>query len=215
MIELIQKGGPLMLVLLLCSITALGAFLERALAYHRATIHTADFLRGLHNLIERGHFAEAVEEAATTPGPVARVAQAILQQHKTPIPELRIIAVEAARLEVPRLERGLPLLATIAYVAPLLGLLGTVLGLLTSFLEISARGGYATTAEIAGGVYQSLISTAAGLAVAIPSYVAFSYLSAREEALLRDMERAGIEIVRMVQRAKQKNGNNQTDFTSP
>lgn len=204
-----------MLVLLLCSITALGAFLERALAYHRATIHTADFLRGLHNLIERGHFAEAVEEAATTPGPVARVAQAILQQHKTPIPELRIIAVEAARLEVPRLERGLPLLATIAYVAPLLGLLGTVLGLLTSFLEISARGGYATTAEIAGGVYQSLISTAAGLAVAIPSYVAFSYLSAREEALLRDMERAGIEIVRMVQRAKQKNGNNQTDFTSP
>lgn len=190
-----------MWVLLLCSITALGAFLERALAYHRATIHTADFLRGLHNLVERGHFAEAVEEAATTPGPVARVAQAVLQQYKAPIEELRVVAEEAARLEVPRLERSLPLLATVAYVAPLLGLLGTVLGLLTAFLEISARGGYATTSEVAGGVYQGLISTAAGLAVAIPAYVAFSYLSAREEALLRDMERAGIEMVRMLARS--------------
>lgn len=198
MIELLQKGGPLMWVLLLCSITALGAFFERALAYHRATIHTADFLRGLQNLVGRGHFAEAVEEAATTPGPVARVAEAVLRQYKMPVEELRVLAEEAARLEVPRLERGLPLLATVAYVAPLLGLLGTVLGLLTAFLEISAQGGYATTAEIAGGVYQSLISTAAGLAVAIPAYVAFSYLAAREEALLRDMERAGIEVVRML-----------------
>jgi biopolymer transport protein ExbB len=202
MLEIFQKGGPMMWLILLASITALGAFLERLVFYHRNTIHTGDFLRGVANLIERNHLAEAVEECATTPGPVAQVAHTVLLKSRAPMDELRIIAREAGQLEIPKLERNLPLLATLAYVTPLLGLLGTCLGLLDAFFHISAQGGYATTAEIAGGVFQSLITSAAALAVAIPSFVCFSYLSARVDGFLRDMERTGIEMVQMLSNAR-------------
>jgi biopolymer transport protein ExbB len=86
----------------------------------------------------------------------------------------------------------------LAYVTPLVGLLGTVLGLLDAFLAIIAHGGYATTAEIAKGVFESLITTAAGLAIAIPAFLAYSYLSSRVNDLIHDMERAGIEIVQLL-----------------
>lgn len=206
MLEIFQKGGPLMWLILLGSITAVGTFFERVISFQRATIQTGDFLRGLAVLIERGNFAEAVEECATTKVPVARVAHAILLQHNASSSDLRAIAQESGQLEIPLLEKNLPLLSTVAYTTPLFGLLGTVLGLLDAFFRISAQGGYATTAEIASGVYQSLITTAAALAVAIPAFVAYSYLSARVDGLLRDMERTGIEVVQMILNSRQDRG---------
>lgn len=194
----------MMWLILLASIIAVGTFLERIVSFHRITIHTGDYLRGLANLIERDHLAEAVEECATTPGPVAQVAHAVLLRYRSNTSELRIIAQEAGQLEIAKLERNLPLLATLAYVTPLLGLLGTCLGLLDAFFLISAQGGYATTSEIAAGVYQSLISTAAALAVAVPSFVGYSYLSARLDGFLRDMERTGIEVVHMLAQRREK-----------
>lgn len=96
---------------------------------------------------------------------------------------------------MPKLERNLPLLATIAYTAPLLGLLGTLLGLLDAFQTIASQSGYATAADIADGVYQSLLTSASSLAVAIPAFVAYSYLSSRVNSLIHDIERAAIEIM--------------------
>ena len=83
-------------------------------------------------------------------------------------------------------------------IVPLIGLLGTVLGLLDAFLAISAHSGYTTAAEISKGVFEGLLTTAAGLAVAIPSFLAYSYLSSRVNDLIHEMERAGIEIVQML-----------------
>jgi len=188
----------MMWLILLCSVAALGAFLERLLYLHRSTIHVGDFLRGLSNLLKRQLYAEALQECASTPGPVARVVHAAIARHKVGRTELREIVREAGQLEVPRLERSLPLLLTVAYITPLLGLLGTVVGLTEAFQAVTNAGGYATAADLAGGVYQSLLSTATGLAVAIPAFVAFSYLSARVNDFLRDMERAGIEIVHLL-----------------
>jgi biopolymer transport protein ExbB len=90
------------------------------------------------------------------------------------------------------------LLTGLAYTAPLLGLLGTVLGLLEAFYLVSTQGGYATVADVSGAVYQSLISAAAGLAVAIPALIGAAYLSSRVKDLLHDMERAGIEMVNLL-----------------
>ena len=115
-----------------------------------------------------------------------------------PPEELRAIAIEASRLELPRLERNLALLSTMAYLTPLIGLLGTVFGLLDAFMLISSHGGYSTTADIAAGVYQSLITSATGLAIAIPAFVAFSYLSSRVDDFVSDMERAGIEVIHLL-----------------
>jgi len=198
MLELLQKGGPLMWLILLCSITALGVFAERILYLHRASIHTGDFLRGLANLLRKKNFAEAVQECAGTPGPVPRVLHAMLLRHSAPRAELREIALEAGQLEVPRLERNLALLGTIAYATPLLGLLGTILGLMSAFQQISAHGGYATAAEIAAGVYESLLTSAAALTVAIPAFVAHSYISARVNDVLHDIERAAIETIEIL-----------------
>ncbi|MEP6956594.1 MAG: MotA/TolQ/ExbB proton channel family protein, partial [Chthoniobacterales bacterium] len=173
-------------------------FAERLLYFHRASIHVAEFLQGLANLIARRNFAEALHESAGTPGPVARVIHAAVIRHESPRTELREIVQEAGQLEVPKLERYLGVLATIAFLTPLLGLLGTVAGMIDAFGTISANGGYATVTELSNGVYKSLLSTAAGLVVATPTFVAYSYLSSRVNTIMHEMERAGIEVVHML-----------------
>jgi len=197
-IDYIQKGGLLMWPILVCSIVAIAVFAERLFYLHRATIHTGEFLKGLSNLIQRRNFAEALHESAGTPGPVARVVHAAIIRHSSPRAELREIVQEAGQLEVPKLERFLGVLATVAFLAPLLGLLGTVAGMIDAFGTIASHGGYATVTELSGGVYKSLLTTAAGLVVATPTFVAYSYISSRVNTLLHEMERAGIEVVHML-----------------
>jgi biopolymer transport protein ExbB len=161
-----------------------------------------DLLQGLGNLISRKNYAEALHVCAGTPGPVARVMKAVLTRHEAPRTELKEIAQEAGQLEVPRLERSLPVLLSIAYVAPLIGLLGTVLGLVDTFLPV-AQEGYATNTEMARGVYRSLVTAAAGIAVAIPAYMLYAYLAQNVKTLMHDMERAGIEIVNLLMQSRQ------------
>lgn len=198
MLEYMQKGGPLMWLILFCSVLAGAVFLERVTYFHRATIRVGEFMRGLANLIQRRSFAEALHECAAIPGPVARVIHAAILRHDASRVELKEIVQEAGQLEVPRLERRLGIIVTIAYVAPLIGLLGTITGLIEAFVSISSQSGLTSTTEIAAGVYQSLLTTAAGLVVAIPCAVGYGYLSSRVNALMHDMERAGIEIVNLV-----------------
>jgi biopolymer transport protein ExbB len=198
MIDYMQKGGPLMWFILFCSVLAGAVFLERATYFHRITIRVGEFMRGLTNLIQTRRFAEAQMECASSPTPVTRVIHAAIVRHQASRSELKDIVQEAGQLEVPRLERRLGILATIAFVAPLIGLLGTVVGLIESFVNISSQSGFAGATDIASGIYQSLLTTAAGLVVAIPCAVGYSYLSSRVNTLLHDMERAGIEIVNLI-----------------
>ena len=137
-------------------------------------------------------------ECASTISPVARVIHAAILRHDAPRTELKEIVQEAGQLEVPRLERRLAILGAIALITPMVGLLGTVTGLIDAFVNISSQSGFASSTDISNGIYQSLLTTAAGLAVAIPSAVAYSYISSRVNALMHDMERAGIEIVNLI-----------------
>lgn len=187
-----------MWVILALSVIGVGVFLERLVFLHRAQVRVGEFLRGLANLVRNDRFDEARRQCLSTPGPVARVALSAVLARECPRAELRDIVNEAGQLEVPRLERHLGWLTGITYVAPLLGLLGTVLGLLEAFYLVSSQGGYATVADLSGAVYQSLIPAAAGLAVAIPALVAVAHLSARVKDLMHDMERAGIEMVNLL-----------------
>jgi biopolymer transport protein ExbB len=198
MIDYMQKGGPLMWLLLLLSIISTTVFFERLIYSHRVTIRVGEFLLGLSNLISHRNFAEALHECAGTPGPVARVIHAAIVRHDAPRQELKEIVQEAGQLEVPKLERHLAMLGTIAYVAPMVGLLGTVTGLIEVFVTISSHAGYATSAEVSAGIYKSLLTTAAGLVVAIPTSLAYSFLSARVNTLMHDIERGGIEIVNLI-----------------
>jgi len=198
MLELLQKGGPLMWLILLSSVVALGVFLERLLFLHKASIRVGELLGGLSLLIRKGRFDEALGECSSSPGPAARVLQAALLYPEADRETLRSVTRDAALLEIPSLERNLSVLSTIAYVAPLLGLLGTILGLLEAFLTISSHGGYATAAELSKGVYQSMLAAASGLGVAIPALLGHAYLTARANDIIQDMERAGIEVVNLL-----------------
>ena len=198
MFDYMQKGGPMMWPILFCSVLAGAVFLERATYFHRITVRVGEFMRGLANLIEHRRFSEAQMECASTPTPVTRVIHAAILRHQATRAELKDIVTEAGQLEVPQLERRLGLLATIAFIAPLLGLLGTIIGLIDAFVKVSAQSGFTGSADIASGIYQSLLATAAGLIVAIPCAVGYSYLSARVNALMHDLERAGIEIVNLI-----------------
>jgi biopolymer transport protein ExbB len=198
MIDFMQKGGPLMWVLLFCSVLAGAIFFERTLYYHRVGMSPGEFLRGLAELIRHQRWAEAQLECAGNPTPLTRVLHSAVLRHSASRAELKEIVQEAGQLEVPRLERHLGLLAGLGVVSPLLGLLGTVTGMVEVFGSISAQSGLTSSADIAGGIYQSLLTTAAGLIVAIPCSLAYCYLSARLTALIRDLERAGIEVVNLI-----------------
>jgi biopolymer transport protein ExbB len=198
MIDYMQKGGPLMWLILVCSVVSIAVFAERLLYFHRATIDLGEFFQGLSNLVRKRNLAEARVECQTTSVPVTRVIHAALIRHQLPRTELREIVQEAGQLEVPRLERNLGMLIAIGYICPLIGLLGTVTGLIQAFVQLSANNGYATLADVSGGIYQSLLTTAAGLVVTIPTILGYCYLSARLNALLHDMERAGIEVVNLL-----------------
>ena len=131
--------------------------------------------------------------------PAGRVIHAALLRHHANREQLREIVQEAGQLEVPRLERYLPILNAIAHAAPLIGLLGTMVGLLDRFTSLVNGNGLGTPTEVARGVYQSLIASSLGLVVAIPAYLFYSFLLSRSRSLMHDLERAGIEIVNLIE----------------
>ncbi len=194
MLTLMFKGGPLMWVIALLGVIALIIFMERLLLYHRSQIHALDFAGGVRNALRRGNVPEAVAICDETAGPVARVVKTIVTLHHLPVAEIREAAQDTARSEVARLEKRLVVLATIAQVAPLIGFLGTVMGMIQMFREIQDKV-LPSPGQLAGGVWVALLTTAAGLAVAVPAYVGYNYLVSRVQQLVLDMEKAANEIV--------------------
>jgi biopolymer transport protein ExbB len=193
--QMILHGGWLTAVLCLCSMVAMGVFFDRWFYYKRSRMNVSEFLAGVLALVRRQSYAEAISRCEEGQGPIVSVVRtAIYKRHLPPV-ELREVVREIAQLEIPQLESNISLLGTIGYAAPLLGLLGTVLGMIKAFEQINRTSGTASVGELSQGIYLALISTAAGLAVAIPCYLAHNFLVAQVHAIIADMERAGIETI--------------------
>ncbi|NCD32174.1 MAG: MotA/TolQ/ExbB proton channel family protein [Spartobacteria bacterium] len=194
MFDLIQQGGPIMWFMLIAAFMAIVIFLERLFHLHRAQIRSSDFLKGIYTVLGRGNVAEAVSICEETPGPVAFITR-IAVLHHDESPEVIQQSIEEAGLaEVPRLERNMNLLATIAKVTPLAGLLGTVIGMLRIFVVMQQHAPLVQIGELSTGMVEALITTAAGLVIAIPSYVGYNFLVGRIESIVLDMEHASIDI---------------------
>jgi len=187
-----------MWLLVLASATAVAVFIERVLHFHRAQINSTEFLHGVRTVLKRANVVEALSICDATPGPVPRLVKAAIVNRDQGRERLREALGEAGQAEVPQLEAKLGLLATIAQVAPLLGLLGTVLGCIKVFLQLEQAGLYAQISDLSAGIWQALLCMGAGLAVAIPAYAGYNYLVSRVQAIVRDMERAAAEIVNIV-----------------
>lgn len=196
--ELMVKGGWIMWPILACSITAAVLFLERVFHLHRAQIKPDDFLNGIYTIVNRGNMAEAVSICDQTPGPVAHMVRLALLHSDEPGEELRQTINKAGLGEVPRLEKNLGGLLTMAQITPLLGLLGTVIGLIRIFMAMEQNAPLAEIGDISGGIWQALVTTAVGICVSIPSFAAYNFLLSRVESITLNMEYAAEEIYRFL-----------------
>src|ERR1700761_4615631 len=196
--SLIFKGGPMLWVILLASAAAIAGFIERALHCHRAQINSTEFLNGVRTVLKRDNVVEALSICDATPGPVARLVKTAILNRDYGRERVRESLEEAGLAEVPRLEEKLSLLATIAQLAPLMGLLGTVLGFIKIFSGLEAAGLTANIAMLSKGVWEALICTAAELAVSIPPHAGYNYLVSRVNDIVLDMEKSATEIVNIV-----------------
>jgi biopolymer transport protein ExbB len=198
--SIFTKGGPVMWLLVLLGLAAVIIFVERVLFLHRGQIRSTEFLSGIKNLLGKNRLMEALTLAEETPGPVAKVVKAALRHAGDDEQALRFAVQESALTEIPILERRISALAAIAQIAPLFGLLGTLLGMISTFHLFNLGGSYATPAVLAGGMWQALLTAAAGIAVAIPAQLGRHFLSGRVRALVQDMEWAGNELMRFLLR---------------
>src|SRR6266705_447340 len=195
---LLSKGGLMLWLILLASAVAVVVFIERFLHFHRAQINSTEFLNGVRNVLKRDNVVEALSICDSTQGPVGRLVKTSILNREHGRERVREALEESGLAEVPRLEEKLNLLATIAQLAPLLGLLGTVLGFIETFGRMQQAGLYAKVGDLSTGIWQALICAAAGLAVAIPAHAGYNYLVSRVNSIVLDMERAATDIVNIV-----------------
>src|SRR5512138_2560854 len=157
---ILSEGGPMIWLILAASAVAVIVFIQRVLHFHRVQINSMEFLNGVRNVLKRDNVVEALSICDATPGPVARLVKVAILNRERGREGVREALEEAGLVEVPPLEERLNLLATIAQIAPLMGLLGTALGFIRIFSALQARGSQAHLESFAGGIWQALICTA-------------------------------------------------------
>lgn len=186
--DFLAKGGIIMIPLFLCSIAGLAVVIEKCFTLRRRKIIVPEVVSVLENVRGSGDIALAVSICEKHHGPFANIIRSTLENHRLPREEIKEYLLDQGRQEVHQLEKGLGILETVAGVAPLLGLLGTVLGILKVFNVISQMGVGQATA-LAGGISEALITTIAGLFIGIPALVAYNFFSGRAEALVLEIEK--------------------------
>jgi len=193
-----MAGGPVMWPILLCSIFAFAILIEKFWHLHKIKIDTQDFLNSILDKMKRHETKEALKICDNTKSPIARILKAGILKYDRPRPQIKEAIEDASLYEVPRLEKNLTALATIAHVSPLLGLLGTVTGMVRAFQMIQAKSTSfhpVSPGDLAGGIWEALLTTVAGLIVAIPTFVIYNYLVSRVNNFVLEMEKAATELV--------------------
>lgn len=197
--QLINDGGPIMWVILAGSLIAVFVFLKKVFQFHRDEINVRELLRGLFNVLKRDGFVEAITLCDNTPGPAARLLAAAILACERGDEDIQQAIDDAVLEEMPKLERHINLLGTIGYVMPLIGFLGTVLGMMRTF-QVVSNTEFFSAERISEAMNMALITTAASLVVAIPCYIAYNYLVSRVNSITLDMEKASLEIMNFFDR---------------
>lgn len=201
MIDILQKGGPVMYLIFLSSVLALAVIIERFWHLHRAKIDTDKFMDTVAGTLKRNRVMEAVELCEQTPGPIAHILKAGILKHDRTRQEMKEAIEDAGLHEIPRLEKNLGILSTIANITPLLGLLGTVMGMVNAFQVIQEKAtalNPVSPGDLAGGIWAALLTTVAGLVVAIPAFIIYNYLVSRVENVVLDMERSATDLINIL-----------------
>ena len=202
--ELFNKGGWLMWVLLLLGGFTIFIFVERFLAIRKASMLDMHFMNRIRDYIYDGKIDSALNLCKKTDTPIARMVEKGIERLGRPMNDVQTAIENVANLEVSKLENGLPFLATIAGGAPMIGFLGTVMGMVQTFMDMSAAGGTVDMALLSGGMYIAMVTTVGGLIVGIPAYFGYNYLVARIEKVVFRMEANSIAFMDILNQPVQK-----------
>jgi biopolymer transport protein ExbB len=195
--DLIARGGPIIIVLIICSILSLAIIIERLFFLRHKKILQIKKLMEIEIAVKKQDVRGALEWSRTATSPMLRIAEVGLINSDRPKNELKLAIEEAGRMEVPNLEKFLTTLHTIAVISPLLGLLGTVLGMIKVFDKIVEQGAK-DPAILAGGISEALLTTATGLTVAIPTLICYNLISKNIENLVTKMEHHSITLFELL-----------------
>lgn len=202
MMFLIQKGGVVMVLIILLSLVAAVIIIERLIFFRRIRIDEDQMIQRLKSTLEKGHFDEALAICENNPAPITNLMRVGIEHHTYSEAAIREAVVAAANLEIPRLERFLPTLGTIANVATLLGLLGTVLGTIRAFGVLGSSGVVSDPHVLGQGIALALLTTAAGIVVAIPSIGFYNHLVSKVNHIIIRLENRVSEMVLLLVRGK-------------
>ncbi|MCK4417280.1 MAG: MotA/TolQ/ExbB proton channel family protein [Candidatus Latescibacteria bacterium] len=194
MVELFNKGGPFMWPLLVCLVIGIAFVFERFWSLTRASINAKKFFIKVQQSLEESGVVGAIEVCANTRGPVASIFHAALLKAEHGLERMEKAIEDGGSIEMAFLEKGMIWLSTIISIAPLLGFLGTVSGMIRAFSAIARRGDVEPSI-VAGGISEALITTAAGLAVAILIQAFYNFFASRIDKIVIDMEESSIALV--------------------
>lgn len=202
MLELMEKGGVLMYPIMLCSVFALAIFVERVIRYARMKSRGAGLAEKTIGFLNQGKEIEAVAFALESNSPMGRVLAKVIDVKDQDRETIETVMVHSTDEEVRDLSSYVQTLATIGNIAPLLGLLGTVLGMIKAFMVIQQMGGKVNAAVLAGGIWEAMLTTAAGLAVALPTMVMHSYLLSRIDQYEARLQEGGVAFLKAISKRK-------------
>jgi biopolymer transport protein ExbB len=198
--HLLMEGGALMIPLLLCSIVLFYVFFERLFAIRKASVVDPSFMGRIRDQVEGGNFAAAANTCKSTNTPLAHVIEKGVSRIGKPLEYVEKSMENAGRLELYKLEKNLSILTTIAGIAPILGFLGTIAGMIILFFNVQHQGFSLET--IAGGIYTKMVTSATGLIIGLLAYVSYAYLNAQINKQINRIESASVEFLDYVQDIK-------------
>jgi len=193
--ELFTKGGWLMWPLLILGGVTVFIFVERYMAIRKASVLDMNFMNRIRDYISDGKIRSAIDLCRKTNTPIARMVEKGIERIGRPMSDIQSAIENVANLEVSKLENGLPFLATIAGGAPMIGFLGTVIGMVEAFFALANAGSSANISVLAGGIYEALVTTVAGLAVGIVALFAYNALVARINGVMKLLEGKTMEFM--------------------
>lgn len=194
-LDLAMKGGWIMIPLLLLSVLAVYIFIERVMVIRKAGKEDGTFMNRIKDYITEGKLQSAIDLCKQTNTPSARMIEKGISRLGRPMSDVLVAIENVGNLEIGKLEKGFPLLATVAAGAPMIGFLGTVSGMIQAFFMMANAGNNAGIDVLAGGIYEALVTTVAGLIVGIVTLFAYNYLVAEVDGVVRKMESKTMEFM--------------------
>jgi biopolymer transport protein ExbB len=200
--DLLIKGGYMMYPIILLSIIAVYIFVERVLTLRRAAETPPGFIDKIKGLVLSGDVKGAQQSCAQTDTPISKMIEKGLARIGSPLKNIEVSIENVGKIEIYKLEKNLGLLATISGAAPMLGFLGTVLGMIQAFIAIAQEEGSVSPKLLSEGIYEAMITTAAGLFVGILAYLGYNYLVTRVQKVVHSMEFSSIDFIDLLQKPK-------------